>query len=110
MSGVGAPTSKSVGAQRQNIMAYLYVLESLDDGRYYVGSTINLTQRLRHHLGGHTPTTKRFGEIKLVFSQEYSTLKEARKIECRLKRLKRKDYLARIIADGYIKLKMNMGQ
>ena len=86
-------------------MAYVYILESIDDGRYYIGSTKDLKTRLKHHLGGHTPSTKRFGRIKLVFSQEYATLKEARIIEKKLKKLKRKDYLQKIINDGFIKMK-----
>ena len=85
-------------------MAHLYILESVRDGRFYIGSTANLAERLRHHFSKSTPTTKRFGEIKLAFSQEYSTLGEARSIERKLKALKRKDYLRRIIADGYIKI------
>ena len=85
-------------------MANVYILESLRDGRYYIGSTIDLETRLKHHLGGHTPSTKRFGEIKLVFSQQYDSLREARIIEKRLKKLKRKDYIKKIIEDGYIKM------
>jgi len=85
-------------------MPYVYILESLDDGRYYVGSTADLGKRLRHHIGGFTPSTKRFGKVKLVFQQEYDTLKEARFIERRLKKLKRKDYLKKIIEDGFIKI------
>lgn len=88
-------------------MPHVYILESITDGRYYIGSTINLESRLKHHISGHTPSTKRFGKIKLVFSQEYTSLKEARIIEKKLKKLKRKDYIQKIIDDGYIKIKVN---
>lgn len=86
-------------------MPHVYILESITDGRYYIGSTANLELRIKHHAGGHTPSTKRFSEIKLVFSQEYKTLREARIIEKKLKKLKRKDYLQKIIKDGFIKIK-----
>ena len=86
-------------------MPHVYILESIIDGRYYIGSTTNLELRMKHHIGGHTPSTNRFGEIKLVFSQEYNSLKEARIIERRLKKLKRKDYIEKIIGDGFIKIK-----
>jgi len=86
-------------------MAYAYILESLRDGRYYIGSTIDIEKRLIDHKKGLTSTTKRFGGVKLVFSQEYSTIKEARIIERKLKNLKRKDYLKKIIEDGFIKIK-----
>jgi len=86
-------------------MSYVYISQSIRDGRYYVGSTTDLPRRLHHHANGFTPSTKRFGEIKLVFSQEYATLKEARYIESKLKKLKRRDYIDKIIEDGYIKIK-----
>ena len=94
---------RSVGIQWK-IMAFVYILKSLVDGRFYIGSTINLQQRLIHHFSGATPTTKRFGKIELVLSQEYKTLKEARRVESRLKKLKRKDYIEKIVSDGYIKV------
>ena len=77
-------------------MAFVYFIRSHRDNRIYIGSTKNLTQRLMHHIGGGTPTTKRFGAIKLVFSQEYKTLEEARSVERKLKRLKRKDYIEKL--------------
>ena len=86
-------------------MAYVYILESINGGQYYIGSTVDLAKRLIHHQKGFTPTTKRFGEVKLVFSQQFSSLKEARYIERRLKQLKRKDYITKIIKDGFIKIK-----
>jgi putative endonuclease len=86
-------------------MAFVYILQSTRDGRYYVGSTIDIEKRLLHHEGGHTPSTKGFGGVKLVFKQEYETLAEARFIERRLKRMKRRDYLEKIIRDGYIRMK-----
>jgi len=100
-------SSRSVGTQLGLMMAYVYILESLRDGRYYIGSTIDLGKRLRHHIKGFTPSTKKFGKIRLVFRQKYSTLKEARFIERKLKRMKRKDYLRKIIKEGFIKIKPN---
>lgn len=85
-------------------MCFVYILKSLRDGRYYIGSTTNIEKRLKHHKGGFTPSTKRFGGVELVFQQKYESLKNARYIEKRLKKLKRKDYLEKIIKDGYIKL------
>ena len=82
-------------------MAYVYILQS-SQGKFYIGSTENLEQRLKHHKGGYTPSTKRLGEIALVFSQEYSSLKKAREIELRLKKLKRKDYIEKIVRDRVI--------
>ena len=85
-------------------MPFVYILRSLRDGRYYIGSTTNLGKRLKHHKGGFTPSTKRFGDVELIFQQKYESLRHARYIEKKLKNLKRKDYLDKIIKDGYIKL------
>jgi predicted GIY-YIG superfamily endonuclease len=46
------------------------------------------------------------GELKMVFKQEYSTLGEARKIETKLKKLKRRDYIRKIVEDGFIKMRL----
>jgi predicted GIY-YIG superfamily endonuclease len=45
--------------------------------------------------------------VKLILAQEYNSLEDARRIELKLKRLKRKDYIAKIIADGIIKITVN---
>ena len=82
----------------------IYILKS-EDGRLYIGSTTDLKRRLEQHKTGHTWSTQRLKNFKLVFSQEYPDLTQARKIELRLKKLKRKDYLEKIIQDGYLKIK-----
>ena len=41
---------------------------------------------------------------ELVFKQEFDSLETARKIERKIKNLKRKDYIEKIINDGYIKI------
>jgi len=87
-------------------MSYIYILESLRDGRFYVGSTTDLDRRVAHHKGGHTYSTKRFGALKLVFSQKFDSLKEVRYLESKLKKMKRKDYLKKIIEDGFIRMKI----
>jgi len=84
-------------------MAWVYIIKT-KIGQYYIGSTTNLDSRIKHHIGGHTPTTSRFGYDQLVFSQKFDTLSDARKIEKKLKRFKRKDFIEKIIKDGYIRI------
>ena len=98
---VGAPTESS----GLNNMPFVYILKSKRDNRYYIGSTIDLTQRLKHHASGGTPTTKKFGKLELVFVQEYSSLNDARNIERKLKKFKRRDFLEKIIEDKIIKIR-----
>jgi len=84
---------------------WVYILQS-EKGNYYIGSTTNIEERIKHHDGGHTSSTSKMGKLKLVFSQKFSTLKEARYIEKRLKKLKRHDYLEKIIKDDFVKIEM----
>lgn len=85
-------------------MAFVYIIKSLTSGKYYIGSTSDINRRFKQHINGHTHTTKRFGELELVFSQKYTDLKDARIIERKLKKLKRKDYIEKIIKDGFIRI------
>lgn len=85
-------------------MPFVYILEN-EKGGFYIGSTINLEERIKQHINGSTFTTKRMKAYKLVFSQEYKNLKDARRVEYKLKKLKRHDYLAKIIKEGFIKIK-----
>lgn len=84
-------------------MGYVYILKGANS-RFYIGSTINLKRRLAQHEKGHTATTKQLPQFQLAFHQSYPSLLAARRIEKKLKRMKRKDYLEKIIADGYIKI------
>ncbi|MFA6520498.1 MAG: GIY-YIG nuclease family protein [Candidatus Paceibacterota bacterium] len=84
-------------------MPFVYILKN-EKGSFYIGSTVNLERRIKQHLQGNTITTKRMRAFELVFSQEYKELVDARKIEYKLKKLKRKDYIANIIKEGYIKM------
>ncbi|MDO8517797.1 MAG: GIY-YIG nuclease family protein [bacterium] len=84
-------------------MAWVYILKT-KSGKYYVGSTENLDERLRHHFGGYTPSTKRLHVQSLALAQQYKSLKDARAVELKIKKLKRKDYIEKMLQDGYIKL------
>ena len=83
---------------------YVYILED-EDNRYYVGSTNNIVRREYQHIHKHTYSTSRTKEPRMVFNQEFDSLGIARKIELKLKKLKRKDYLNKVIKDGFIKIK-----
>ncbi|PIS23392.1 hypothetical protein COT49_00900 [candidate division WWE3 bacterium CG08_land_8_20_14_0_20_40_13] len=52
-------------------MFYVYVLKSKETGRLYVGFTTDLRKRIKKHLIGGVYTTKRMGEIELVFYEAY---------------------------------------
>lgn len=59
----------------------VYVLLSLKDKRTYTGSTNNLDRRLLEHQAGKVKATKNRLPIKLIYFEEFKTLKEARNRE-----------------------------
>jgi putative endonuclease len=86
-------------------MPCVYILKSLKNSRYYIGSTIDLKRRLIEHNSGSSKYTSLTRPFELVFSQDFDNIKVARRIELKLKRLKSRRIIDRIISDKYIKLK-----
>ncbi len=84
---------------------FVYILKDINGGTY-VGSTDDIARRVHQHQIGHTQTTRNMVNPTLILSQEYESLKVARKIERKIKNLKRKDYIEKMIADGYIKIRL----
>ncbi|OGU59526.1 MAG: hypothetical protein A2X64_08250 [Ignavibacteria bacterium GWF2_33_9] len=80
-------------------MAYhIYILQSIQTGRLYIGQTANLVSRLDRHNAGSVPSTKPYRPWNLIFSKEFLTRTEAIKEENRLKKLKSKDYILKYIS------------
>ncbi len=66
-------------------MYYVYILQSTaDPGKFYLGCTGDLKQRLRSHNQGENKAT-RGSQWKLAYYEAYTTLAAARKRESRLK-------------------------
>lgn len=87
-------------------MAWVYILRTKNQ-QYYVGSTDNFERRLKQHEHGNTKTTKRLEIETIVLKQEYKTPTEARKVELKIKNLKRRDYVEKMVKDGYIKVTLS---
>jgi putative endonuclease len=84
-------------------MAYVYILRSLSQGRFYIGSTQDMAVRLRAHNSGAVLSTKAYRPWEKVFCQEVGTFGEARRLEYWLKSLKRRDYIENIVQQGSLK-------
>ena len=70
---------------------FVYILQSLVDGTYYVGATQDLDSRLRRHNQGRASYTKAKRPWVLVYSEEYadkgSALQREREIKARKNRV-----------------------
>ena len=63
-------------------MAYfVYILRSINDGSYYIGSTQDLHSRLERHNQGRSQYTKAKRPWKIVYFEEYPDRSTAMKRE-----------------------------
>ncbi|OGE08326.1 hypothetical protein A3A60_03970 [Candidatus Curtissbacteria bacterium RIFCSPLOWO2_01_FULL_42_26] len=62
-------------------MPTTYVLQSLKDNRTYVGSTNDFEKRLALHNSGRVTSTKHRIPFKIIFTEEFETIQEAKKRE-----------------------------
>ena len=99
-----------LGPIAQLSMAYVYILQNQIKNWYYLGSTTDLARRLIQHERGDHSSSKRIAPFKLVFKQEYNDIREARYVERRLKKLKRRDFIEKIIKEGVIKIQGPLAQ
>ena len=77
-------------------MYYVYMIESISSGIFYKGSTSDYKRRLQEHNDGINTFTKGKGPWKLIFVEQFDSLKEALVREKKLKRCN-KEYLRWLI-------------
>jgi putative endonuclease len=68
-------TAESVPDERRRF--WVYVLVSQKTGRRYVGSTQDVTKRLRQHNAGHSKSTRHGVPWRLVKTESFLTRAEA---------------------------------
>ena len=66
-------------------MPFVYFIKSKKFNWVYIGSTNNLGKRLENHNAGAVRSTKSKRPFALVYSEEFTTIGEARKREKSLK-------------------------
>jgi putative endonuclease len=75
-------------------MTYLYILESIPTGRWYIGITNDLQERLKAHNGGFNKSTRQYRPYRLLFSMAFETKAAAMDREKKLKNLKSRKKVA----------------
>ena len=78
-------------------MYFVYILQSLSSGRYYIGFTDHLVRRFHQHQAGASLATKGRGPWWLPYYEIYSTRVEAVRRENELKRKKNAESIQQII-------------
>ena len=58
-------------------MPHVYVLKSLKDNMFYIGSTNDLDKRLKDHNSGKNRSTKHRRPFVLVYHENYDNITEA---------------------------------
>lgn len=77
---------------------YVYILQSLKNNRYYVGSTQNIEIRFAQHDNGRVKSTKYLRPLKIVYCEEFDEIAFARKLEYLIKKTKSKRVIEKIIS------------
>ncbi|MCD6085517.1 GIY-YIG nuclease family protein [bacterium] len=72
-------------------------MQSLKNGRYYIGNTNKINRRLKEHNTGKVKSTCFIRPLELKVFLPCSTLEEARRAEYHLKKYKRKDIIKSVI-------------
>jgi len=78
-------------------------MERLKNSEFYIGSTGNLERRIMEHQVGKVLATRNKRPYKLVFSQRFKDIDTAKKIERKIKSWERRDFVEKIVRDGFIK-------
>jgi predicted GIY-YIG superfamily endonuclease len=79
---------------------FVYILYSEKCGKYYVGHSDNLQQRISdHNLGKGGNYTSRCTPWQLVYSENFESRAEAVKREMEIKRKKRRTYIEWLITN-----------
>jgi putative endonuclease len=75
----------------------VYVLQSLKNGRYYVGSTNDIVQRIKMHNDGRVLSTKAHRPWKLRYTETFPTKSEASKREFQIKSWKKRAAIEKLL-------------
>lgn len=78
---------------------FVYILESIKDGHFYIGQTNNINARIERHNKGQVTSTQNRRPLKIIHIESFATRTESTQREKYLKSLKSSKYvLENIIA------------
>ena len=83
-------------------MHYAYVLRSMKDGKFYMGSTSDLRRRFAEHQKGSNISTKHRRPFELIFYEAFKHLEDARRRERYFKTDKGKSTLRQMLRESLL--------
>ena len=88
------------------VFFYVYVLESLKDGKRYIGYTDNLRRRIEEHQKGKSLSTKPRLPMKLIYFEACTDKEDAQRREEYFKATGGRRFLAKRLRSYYKKSKL----
>ena len=82
--------------------AYVYIMQSQRNSRYYIGHTVDLARRLRDHNADKVKATRHLRPWTLIHAEELTNATAARQREWYLKRLKSRRALEAIMDSALV--------
>ena len=79
-------------------MPHFYILKSKHSGKYYIGSTENIEQRLKLHNSGKVISTKSGKPWAIIYTECFENIKLAKRRELQVKNWKSRGAIERIIS------------
>jgi len=80
-------------------MYYLYILESVNHQKTYVGSTTDVDRRLREHNKGKSSFTSRFKPWKVVYTEKLESYTKSRQREKFYKSGAGRRFIAKLLSE-----------
>lgn len=65
------PPTAGFRQRRKKLMYIVYIIKSQKTEQYYIGVTIDLKQRLRHHNSGANRSTKNKAPWEIVYTENF---------------------------------------
>ncbi len=78
-------------------MPCMYILFSDKLNKFYIGACTEIDRRLYEHNIGHSKFTKTGIPWKLIYSEEFATLQEAKSRELKIKKMKSRKYIEDLV-------------
>jgi putative endonuclease len=81
-------------------MVFVYIIESVDSKRRYIGQTSNLEERVKKHNQGRNLSTKAYIPWQLKWWKKYESRSEAIIVEKQLKNIKKRTGVEKFVIEN----------